>query len=174
MALYDAVQIYQMRSDHDTAQKYAEAAVEYLEQGYQRKQSLTGAYVLGRLYFRLGAIQAIRNQYHEQAVVWFEKAAPLLMKSLPPEAAADLGRQGEIFISMGVSYWETKQQAKALKLTQHGIALLEKAHQQGLIEQSALVIPYSNLAAMHRQLGSIEDADRYQKMAAKIKDSQVK
>ena len=40
MALYDAVQIYQLRSDHASALKYAQAAAEYLEKGHERKQTL--------------------------------------------------------------------------------------------------------------------------------------
>ena len=174
MALYDAVQIYQMRSDHESALKYAQTAVEYLEQGRERKQTLTTAYILGRLYFRLGAIYAIRDKNHKQAVVWFEKAVPLLMKPLPPESKAELGREGESFVSMGVSYWETKQRDKAMELTQHGVSLIEDAVKQGTLEQSALFIAYNNISAMHRQQGSTVKADRYQEMAAKIKDSKVK
>ncbi|HEY4759645.1 MAG TPA: tetratricopeptide repeat protein [Thermoguttaceae bacterium] len=174
MALYDAVQIYQMRSDHDKAIKYALSAVEYLEQGHERKQTLSTAYILGRLYFRLGAIQAIRDENHQQAVTWFEKAVPLLLKPLPPEAIADLGRQGESFVSMGVSYWQTKHRKKAVELTEHGIELMEKAVKQGKLDQSALIIPYNNLAAMHRQLGASKDAERYQARAAKIKENKIK
>jgi tetratricopeptide (TPR) repeat protein len=174
MTLYDAVQIYQMRSDHEKALYYAEAAVEYLEQGHERKQSLTTAYILGRLYFRLGAIHAIRDKNHKQAVVWFDKAVPLLMKPLPPESDSDLGREGETFVSMGVTYWETKQRDTAIELTQHGISLMEDAVKQGSLDQSTLVVPYNNISAMHRQLGSITKAERYQEMAAKIKGSKIK
>jgi tetratricopeptide (TPR) repeat protein len=174
MALYDAVQIYQLRADHATALKYAQAATEYLEKGHQRKQTLTAAYILGRLYFRVGAIHAIRDKNHEEAVVWFDKAAPLLMKPLPPESDADLGREGETFVSMGVSYWETKQRDKALELTQHGISLMEEAVKQGTLGQSALIVPYNNISSMHRNLGSTGKADQYQEMASKIKDSKVK
>ncbi|MGW8256253.1 MAG: hypothetical protein ACWGMZ_02085, partial [Thermoguttaceae bacterium] len=63
---------------------------------------------------------------------------------------------------------------KAVKLTKYGISLAEKAVKQGTLDKSALVIPYNNLAAMHRQLGESHDADRYQKMAARIKDREVK
>jgi tetratricopeptide (TPR) repeat protein len=174
MALYDAVQIYQLRADHATALKYAQAAVQYLEKGYERKQSLSADYVLGRLYFRLGAIHAIRDKNHEEAVVWFDKAAPLLMKPLPPESVADLGREGETFVSMGVSYWETNERAKALELTGHGISLMEEAVKQGTMEQSSLIVPYNNISSMHRNLGSNRKADQYQEMAAKIKDTKVK
>jgi tetratricopeptide (TPR) repeat protein len=173
MALYDAVQIYQLRSDHEKALKYAQTAVEYLEKGHEKKQTLTTAYILGRLYFRLGAIHAIRDKNHQQAVVWFEKAVPLLMKPLPPESGADLGREGETFVSMGVSYWEAKQRDTAVELTQHGISLMEDAVKQGKLDRSALVVPYNNISAMHRQLGSISKAERYQEMAAKIKESKL-
>ncbi|MGW8258464.1 MAG: tetratricopeptide repeat protein, partial [Thermoguttaceae bacterium] len=70
LALYDIVQIYQMRSEHDKAKQYAQLAAEYLEEGYNHKRNLTAAYTLGRLYFRLGAIEAIRGQHHDQAVEW--------------------------------------------------------------------------------------------------------
>jgi tetratricopeptide (TPR) repeat protein len=174
LALYDAVQIYQLRLDHAAALKYAQSAAEYLEKGHERKQTLTTAYVLGRLYFRMGAIHAIRDKNHEEAIVWFDKAAPLLMKPLPPESDGDLGREGETFVSMGVSFWEAKQRDKAVELTQHGISLIEEAIRQGTLERTALVVPYNNISVMHRQLGSIGKAERYQEMAAKIKDSKVK
>lgn len=174
MALYDAVQTYQMRSDHEAALKYAEAAVEYMEQGHEKKQTLTTAYILGRLYFRLGAIHAIRDKNHAQAVAWFDKAVPLLMKDLPPEAGSDLGREGETFVSMGVSYWETKQKDKAVELTQHGITLMEEAVKQGMLERSALAVPYNNISAMLRQTGAVGKAEQYQQMASRIKDSKAK
>jgi tetratricopeptide (TPR) repeat protein len=174
MALYDVVQVYQLRADHSSALKYGEAAAEYLEKGNQDKQTLTTAYVLGRLYFRLGAIHAIRDKNHEEAIAWFNKAAPLLMKPLPAESEAELGREGETFVSMGVSYWETKQRDKALELTQHGIAMMEEAVKKGHLERSALIVPYNNVSAMHRTMGAVEKADRYQEMAAKLKDSKVK
>ncbi len=174
MALYDAVQIYQLRADHASALKYAQSAAEYLENANQRKQTLATAYVLGRLYFRIGAIHAIRDKNHEEAVVWFDKAAPLLMKPIPPESEADLGHEGETFVSMGVSYWETKQRDKALELTQHGISLIEQAVKQGAAERSELIVPYNNVSTMHRTLGAVEKADQFQEMAAKLKDSKVK
>lgn len=174
MALYDAVQTYQMRSDHETALKYAEAAVEYMEQGHEKKQTLTTAYILGRLYFRLGAIHAIRDKNHARAVAWFDKAVPLLKKPLPPESDGDLGREGETFVSMGVSYWETKQREKAVELTQHGISLMEDAVKKGILEKSSLAVPYSNISAMLRQTGAVGKAEQYQQMASRLKESKVK
>ena len=167
MALYDSLQTYQMRGDHDTALKYGEQAVNYLEGGDPLKQA-NSSYLLGRLYFRLGAIHAIRDENHRAAITWFEKAVPLLEDRSPDRDVADLGRLGETFVSMGVSYWETGQQERAIELTQRGIEWMEEAVQQGLLDESALAVPYSNLASMHRQMGQDATADRFEAMAKKI------
>jgi tetratricopeptide (TPR) repeat protein len=171
MALYDTLQTYQSRGDHDTAMKYGELAVGHLEQGDPQSQTSSSSYLLGRLYFRMGAIYAIRDKDHAAAITWFDKAVPLLEKPLPREAQGDLGRHGETFVSMGVSYWEAGQQEKAVTLTQRGITLMEQAVKQGSLDESALAIPYGNLAAMHQQLGRHDQADRFHEMAGRIKDT---
>ena len=173
MALYDALQVYQLRGDHDTALKYGEWAIEHLEEGDKQKQSPTTSYLLGRLYFRLGAIYAIRDNNHRAAISWFEKAIPLLEKPLPREAAADLGRHGETFVSMGVSYWETGQRDKALALTERGVKLMEQAVQEGTLSENALAVPYNNLATMHRHRGAEEEAARFHEMATRVRQGQV-
>jgi len=129
---------------------------------------------LGRLYYRLGAIQAIQNADHRAAVAWFDKAVPLLDRPETEDAAFDRGRHGEAFIGMGVSYWETGQRSKAVELTQRGIQWMEQAVRQGTLDQSALAIPYNNLAAMHRQLGSADKAKEFQEMAGRVKKEKLK
>lgn len=174
MALYDALQIYQMRSDRQSALKYGELAISYLEKSGRQNQSATTSYLLGRLYFRMGAVYAVRGGNHLGAIKWFDKAVPLLGKSPPPEAVASLGRLGETFVSMGISYWETGQREKALALTQHGADLIEDSVKRGTSNSSALTIPYANLASMHRQLGHIDKADRLEEMAAKSKSTKMR
>ena len=117
MALYDAVQICQMRSESDNALKYGEAAAGHLAHAIKARPSSTSTFLLGRLYFRLGAIHAMNKHDHQAAVGWFEKALPLLERATPEDLAADVGRQGEAFVGMGVSYWETGQHDKAVALT---------------------------------------------------------
>ncbi len=174
LALYDALQVYQMRNDHETALKYGELAIEHLEKGNPGRHGPTGNYLLGRLYFRLGAIHAIRDGNHRLAVTWFDKAIPRLKKPIPREALGDLAQHGETFISMGVSYWESRQPENAVELTQTGIALMEKAAQQGLIDKSDLALPYSNLASMHRQLDRTDEAERFEEMATKVKRTKLR
>ncbi len=160
MALYDAVQIHQMRGEREPALKYGQKAIEYLEAS-GGKDVAADAYLLGRLYFRLGSIHAIGKQDHRAAVSWFEKAAPMLEKAGGQVAPHELGRLGETFVSMGVSYWETGKRDRAVKLTQHGVELMEKAVKEGQIPQTALDVPYANLATMHRHLGQDAEAEKY-------------
>ena len=174
MALYDAVQICQMRSDHDNALKCGQQAAEYLAKANETKQSPSSAFMLGRLYFRLGTIHAVRDHDHRAATVWFDKAIPLLERPSPDDLGPDLGRHGESFVSMGVSYWEADQQRKAVELTEKGIKWMEQAVKQGTLDPSALAVPYNNLAAMHRKLGSIDLADRFQEMASRAKKEKLK
>jgi tetratricopeptide (TPR) repeat protein len=173
MALYDALQTFQMRDDHAAALKYGEQAIAFLDSADPERKSPTTAYLLGRLHFRLGAIHSLRDQDHRAAMARFEKAVPLLQKPIPPEAMADVGRLGETFVSMGVSYWEAGQRKKAVELTAQGVSMIEHAVKQGTIEDGALAIPYTNLASMHRQLGASDAAARYQKLAAKAREGRV-
>jgi len=166
MALYDAVQIYQMRGEREQALKFGQQATEYLERAETGKGTAADAYLLGRLYFRLGSIHAIGQQNHRAAVAWFDKAVPVLEQATTNVAPHDLGRLGETFVSMAVSYWETGSRDKAVKLTQQGVDLLERAVKEGQVAKSALDVPYANLAAMHRHLGQNKEAEKYSEQSA--------
>lgn len=175
MALYDIVQVYQMRGDHATALDYGKQAIEYLEGGPGLKQaSLSEAYLLGRLYFRLGAIYSVGMEDHLAALPWFEKAIPVFEKSAQHLTQKEFGRLGETFVSMGVSYWESQQRDRALILTQQGAQLMQQSAANGGLPQTSLEVPYSNLATMYRQLGRIREADEYTQQAQKYKDSQLR
>ena len=86
----------------------------------------------------------------------------------------DLGRLGDSFVSMGVSYWNAGDQKMAVKLTQHGADLIEEAVRRGSHDRSVLVIPYTNLAAMQREMGNNADATRMQEMAEKAKGTTLR
>ena len=175
MALYDAVQICQMRSENDAALRYGQQAIEQLEQGIARNQdNRADLYLLGRLYFRLGAIYAVGKQDHRTAVTWFEKAVPVFDQSIAQLDQKEFGRLGETLVSMGVSYWESGQREKAVKLTERGVDLMEKAVKGGGIQPSALEVPYSNLATMHRNLGDQEKAEMFLRRASAHKDTRLK
>ena len=153
MSLYDALQVAQMRSQLDEALKYGEAAAAHLEKGGDKAAAPTNAFLMGRLYFRLAHPCRPRSR-PPAAVAWFDKANPRLDRPLSEAATADVGRYGEILVSMGVSYWEVGQREKAMSLTQKGIAMMERAVQTSSLDSASLAVPYRNLATMHRQLGA--------------------
>lgn len=171
-ALYDAVQIYQMRGEHDAALEYGSRAIGYLERsGSLADAGFSETYLLGRLYFRLGAIHAVGRQDHAAAISWFEKAIPVFEKTATNVTPTEFGRLGETYVSMGVSYWEEGQRDRAVRLTQRGAELMHQAVSIGALRRSALEIPYSNLAAMSRHLGDEDQADKYLEEAKRYQAS---
>ena len=172
LALYDALQADQARGFHDHALPNSSLVVKHLESALkQRQETPHGAYLLGRLYFRIGAIHAVELADHRTAVVWFQKSLPLLERPLPTTAVADVGRLGESFVSMGISFWEANQREEAIRLTHHGISLVMQGVKDRVINQDALAVPYSNLAFMHRELGDAKQAESYAQMATRVDDS---
>ena len=174
MSLYDAMQVYQMRSNQDEALRNGELAVSYLQKSGRQNKSASAAFLLGRAYFRMGAVYANNRKDHRTAVSWFEKAVPLLGRTPPQEAMADLARLGDSFVSMGVSYWSAGYRKKAVALTEHGTDLIEEAVRRGTHERSALVIPYTNLAAMQREMGESARAAHLQELAEKARGTVLK
>ena len=173
-ALYDALQVYHVLAKSELALEYGGLAVENLEAGSQDRQlEPAEAYLLGRLYFRMGSVHAAGTKDHQQAVVWFEKSVPLLERPIPPSAYADVGRQGESFVSMAVSYWAAGSHDEAMRLTRRGVKHIEEAIKDGILGDDALAIPYSNLATMHRYLGDEELADSFTEMAAKAQGTRT-
>jgi tetratricopeptide (TPR) repeat protein len=172
LSLYDAVQVYQLRNAHDVALKYGEQAADYLERALEmRPDNPADRYMLGRLYFRLGAIHAVGNRDHAAAVSWFEKAIPALEGSSGQATSVELGRLGETFVSMGVSYWEIGQRDRGMSLTEQGVELMEKAVNEGVMEKASLEIPYGNLASMHRQLGRESDSGQFLQKATRTSNN---
>ncbi|MDR1923152.1 MAG: hypothetical protein LBQ66_02165 [Planctomycetaceae bacterium] len=171
LSLYDAVQIFQLRKNYSAALKYGEIAADYMEAGIKDRKSDTDFYLLGRLYFRLGAIHAIGNQNHRAAIEWFDLAKPVFEKLLPKINPEALGRLGETLVSMGVSYWMTEQREEAIRLTERGLKQIERGVKNKVIDESALSIPYSNLANMYRETGKTDIAERYSRLAAAIHET---
>lgn len=158
--LYDAVQVYQVRKEHEAALKCAEQAVECIEQvAEQRDNDTADNYLLGRLYFRLGAIYAINKSDHDSAIDWFEKASVSLDRSIALVGPTEIGRLGETLVSMGVSYWETDQRQKAVELTERGVDLIQQAVNNRNLDEEALEIPTGNLASMRKTLSEDEPAE---------------
>ena len=175
LALSDAMQIEQIRRQHEPATEYAKLALEMFKQaGKVGVQVPSHDYLIGRVYYRLGSMQAVDREDHKKAIAWYDKAVSLLESPMPPSALTDAGRQGETFISMAVSYWEAGGRDEALRLTRQGVQLLEKAVDESLINRAALAIPYGNLASMHEELGQAKEARKYADLAQKCERNETK
>ena len=168
IALYDAVQIFQLRRQFSSALQYGEIAAQYMEIGINGRNNNTDSYLLGRLYFRLGVIHAVGNGNHRAAIEWFDQARPIFEKLLPKIDDDSLGVFGETLVSMGVSYWETGQHEQAIRLTDNGLRQIDRGVRFNVVDEAALVIPYTNLAKMHHDLGNREQAAKYSKLAESI------
>ncbi|MDR0391341.1 MAG: hypothetical protein LBH59_05510 [Planctomycetaceae bacterium] len=174
LAVYDAVQIYQLHNNYEPALHYGELAAEYMEMGMKGKTNDSDLYLVGRLYFRLGTIHALGNKNHRAAIEWFNKAKPTfdrLFAKINPEEA---GRFGDSLVSMGVSYWQTNQRDEAIRLTERGLRQIERGAKLGFVKESAFAIPYSNLMNMYNELGNTERSRYYSNLSSTLKYAEQK
>jgi len=171
LILSHAVSLAHSRDDPQAGLQLGKLAAERLQSGVRsRTSSLRARYELGRAFFRIGALQAVHEQNHEQAVAWYGRATPLLM----PRGGQPVffpGEVGESLVSMGVSYWEADLKQKALETTSSGAKLIKTAVDRGTLARTSLVIPYNNLASMHQQLGDSVQAKTYAEMATRSEAS---
>ena len=168
IALYDAVQIFQLRGQFSAAVRYGELTAQYMERGISGRNSDADSYLLGRLYFRLGVIHAVGNGNHRAAIEWFDSAKPIFERLLPKIDTGALGVFGETLVSMGVSYWETDQREEAIRLTERGLRQIERGVRANVLDPSMQLTPYANLAKMYRILGNQEEALKYSRLADSI------
>lgn len=165
-ALYHASRLQRRIGNSIEAQDYLNRSVPLLESADQyREPSPDRNFMFGQVYFLVGSIFAIDKDEHAKAVHWFDKAALHFAKPLGTHVASNPAAHGERLVSMGVSYWETGAHRQAMELTQEGLATMQMAVQQGLLEETLLSVPYGNLASMNRQLGYDQQAQEYAKKA---------
>jgi hypothetical protein len=128
---------------------------------------------MGQIMFLTGSLAAVTAGDHAEAVRWFDKAATLLQDRTAETPAMDVVNYGELFVSMGVSYWETGAQQQAVELTQMGVESLRQDVQSGRLPATTLTIPYGNLAAMHGQLGNTAEAKRFSDLVARMQPNSM-
>jgi len=174
LLLYDALQVEHARGNVAEADKYGEQVIAALGAIDAAWRPDAGDYLLGRTYFRLGAVHAVHKNEHQEAVTWYEQARPLLEKPAAGLPLADHAPRGEDFVSMGVSYWEANQRKLAVELTKQGIELLQAGAEEQLIEPKSLSVPYANLAAMLEAMGQREESQRFAELAAGSRDTKMR
>ena len=166
--LFHGARIERLRGKSDACQSYLNNALALLEQHDVTWLSSHERYLLGQVQFLTGSLAAVVDGDHQEARGWFDLAAPLLRDRRYATPAHDVVNYGELFVSMGVSYWETGQKRTAIELTEEGVAELERAVEAGLAAEQQLSVPYGNLAAMHSLQGNPSAAERFSQMAARL------
>jgi hypothetical protein len=118
-----------------------------------RKEMPDTQFVLGRLYFQIGAVHAVHRSDHVEACRWYDRAIEPLSRPVPVTPLAAPGQHADALVSMAVSYWETGDRERAYELTGAGVELVEQGIAEGLLTNIALEVPKNNFAAMSRALG---------------------
>jgi tetratricopeptide (TPR) repeat protein len=157
MAYCYAAEISHRRSETEPALQYGAMAAAALEPAVLTRQEMPDAnFVLGRLYFQIGAVHAVHRDDHETACQWYDQAIEPLSAPVPVTALASPGQHSDALVSMAVSYWETGDRERAYELTGAGVELVEQAIAEGLLAANALEVPQGNFLAMSRALGKVE------------------
>lgn len=174
LAYFHAAQIEHLRSKPESALQLGKLAENQLaELAEQRDELPDTSYLMGRLYFQIGAVHAVHRQNHQQACQWYDRAVGRLLNPVPVTLVARPQSHGDALVSMGVSYWEINRRAQAIEVTREGVELIEEAVQGGLLDHAALAVPYNNLAAMYQAQGETESATRYSRLAQQLKQSRA-
>jgi len=174
LAYFHGAQVQHRRSEPDSAERLAKLAITKLRDlAKQRDELPDTAYLMGRLYFQIGAIHAVHHKNHQVACQWYDKAVDYLLNPVPVTTMAAPQQHGDALVSMGVSYWRVKRREDAIDATQSGVELIEHAVESGLLQADSLAVPYENLAAMYEARGEAEQASRYTRLAENVSDSKV-
>jgi tetratricopeptide (TPR) repeat protein len=169
IAYYNALRVEHLRRETATALRYGQKAVDNMAEGATTRQAVHGSEQLaGQLYFQMGAVFAVHQLDHKKAAEWYDKAYTLLTGPRPVSELYAPRREGEMLVSMGVTYWQLGEQARALQLTQSGVNLVEMAVEDGILAKSALSVPYGNLATMYKRVGETTNAAKYAELAKSV------
>lgn len=170
MLLFDAMQLAHEQENEDSALQRGLQAIETLNAAIaDGKPTDEQCYLLGRTHFRVGTVYALFREEHDRALEYYKNAQSWFARLSPEYKVSDDASNGEMWVSMAVSYWKTGSQDQALEFTERGVKLMEKAVADGAMSESDLFVPYGNLAAMYQERGDTKRSDEFASMAARIR-----
>ncbi|MEM8944272.1 MAG: hypothetical protein AAGD11_03740 [Planctomycetota bacterium] len=174
LAYFHGAQIQHRRSEPESAIHLGELADQQLaELSLDRDEMPDTSYLMGRLYFQLGAVHAVHYEDHVTACQWYDDAVDRLLNPVPVTTMAAPQQHGDALVSMGVSYWHQEDRQRAIEVTKAGVELIEQAVSSGLLEEDTLMVSYNNLSAMHQAQGDREPAARYERLAKQVTGAKV-
>jgi hypothetical protein len=168
--LADALAAAQKRGDTADLLDNATLTAAYLERGAEQRE-LTAAERkrMGDLMFRIGIMHSLQRGDHATAVTWFDRTVPLWNDD--DAFAGELGRLGESYVSMAISYWQVDRREDALALSRRGVDLMVTAVDKSQIEERSLAVAYGNLSTMYAEEGDEEQSKTYAEMASRAEAS---
>jgi tetratricopeptide (TPR) repeat protein len=169
--LLHAAKIHRTRGKHVSALQFATTALALLDNSKSDwEETSHDNYLEGQLQFVVGSIHAIKDVDHEEAIAWYKKARHLFVGSNFASPLYSDRNHGEMYVSMGLSFWEDNDRNKGIRLTQTGAELMKDAVESGSLQLRAMAVPYGNLATMHNRLGDTKKSDQYAKLVAKVEE----
>jgi tetratricopeptide (TPR) repeat protein len=175
LGLADAIDASLKRSDASDMLENATLTAAYLERGAEQRE-LTDAdrRTLGDLLFRIGILHSLQQGAHATAVTWFDKVVPLWEGNSTFQEQGELGRLGESFVSMAISYWQVERRDDALTLSRKGVDLMVEAVDQEQLAERSLAVPYGNLSTMYAEQGNDEQSKTYAEMASRAEAAETR
>lgn len=166
-ALATATRIFEARQDYKQAVVYGLKALEYLEIAMKFRPEIDRV-PIGLTQARLGVdfMNGLKNA--KEASAYFEKANEYfkaIEKDLRPRDAAEVGAR---LAAIGTAYWKSGQKEKGVDAMKRGVALLQLAVKDGVVEKAELYVPYANLSTMCKGLDMTAEAAKYAKLAASV------
>ena len=170
--LNDALEAARKRGDAEDMLDNATLTVAYLERGAEHRElTATERQKLGDLMFRVGIMHSLRKSDHATAVTWFDKTIPLWNQNEQVVQDDELGRVGESFVSMAISYWQVERRDDAIDLSRTGVDFMVEAVDREKLEEQSLSVAYGNLATMYAEQGDTEKSQAYAEMATRVEST---
>lgn len=174
-SLDDALTAAQKRGDADDMLDNATLTAAYLERGAEHRElSPTERREFGELMFRIGIMYSLQRGDHPTAVTWFDQVLPLWNDDAAVTRHANLGRVGESYVSMAISYWQVDRRNDALALARRGVDLMVAAVDKKQLAERALAVAYGNLATMYAEEGDESQSRAYAEMATRAEATGTK
>ena len=175
VGLADAIDASLNRGDASDMLENASLTAAYLERGAEQRE-LTDAdrRRVGDLLFRIGILHSLQHGAHATAVTWFDKVLPLWEGNSTFQEQGELGRLGESFVSMAISYWQVERRDDALSLSRKGVDLMVEAVDQQQLAERSLAVPYGNLSTMYAEQGNKEQSKTYAEMASRAEAAETR
>jgi len=166
--LADALTAAQIRGDASDMLDNATLTAAYLERGAEHRElTPRERKEMGDLMFRIGILHSLQRGDHATAVTWFDRGVPLWDDNDYFARQGELGRLGESYVSMAISYWQVERREDALELSRRGVDLMVTAVDAGNLEERALAVAYGNLATMYAEQGDEQRSRDYAEMASR-------